>query len=70
MTDREIILKELRRRRRIGVTPYHIIDRFGITKLASRVSELISEGHRIEKGWQEVETKRGKVTRVRVYRLA
>ena len=64
-TQREMIIKYLKRGKRL--TALGAIDQFGCTKLATRVSELIDQGHRINKQWIEVKDRFGVARRVMQY---
>jgi len=52
------------------LTPLDALDMVGTTKLATRVSELIREGHtEIRKEWAEVTDRNGETVRVMSYRI-
>ena len=53
------------------LTPLQALDLFGTTKLATRISELIDEGHtEIEKQWVWVPSRDGDMIRVKRYSIA
>ena len=53
------------------LTPLQALDLFGTTKLATRISELIDEGHtEIEKQWVWVPSRAGDMIRVKRYSIS
>ena len=52
------------------ITPMDAIHQIGCTKLATRISELIRDGHRIEKDTVSYENWRGQPRHFTRYRLA
>jgi len=53
----------------VHISPWIAIDKFGCTKLSTRIGELISAGHEIEKGWIEGKNQNGYPVKVRKYWL-
>ena len=66
-THKEQILKYLTNH--VSITPWIAIEKFGCTKLATRIGELISLGYEIEKGWLEGKNRNGHKVKVRKYWL-
>jgi len=71
-----IITKDTQQRRVLDymaefgwITQFEALKELGIMRLSSRISELISMGVEIEKGWNEIINRYGEVVRVRKYRL-
>ncbi len=52
------------------LTPWTAIEKFGCTKLATRISELIDQGWKINKDWHRTENSKGYKVRVRKYSLS
>ena len=53
-----------------AIDPLTSWTQLGIYRLAARIHDLVSEGHRIEKDWRTVHNSYGEKVRVRTYRLA
>lgn len=52
----------------VGITPMEAFINLGITKLSTRVGEMIRRGYKIEKTTVNVPTRYGKMARVTRYR--
>ena len=52
-----------------GITPMEAFNNLRITKLATRVSELISEGYRINKEFESHKNSDGEIVRYMRYKL-
>ena len=52
------------------LTPMEAFRELHITKLATRIGELIADGWQIEKGWEEHTNADGETSRYRVYSLS
>ena len=66
-TQHERILKYLKHHRQI--TPMDAFNELGITKLSTRISELIGMGYPIKKDWGEGLDRYGDKVRFMTYRL-
>lgn len=66
--QREQIVRYLKRH--ASIDPWTANIKLGISKLATRVSELRRQGVKIQKEWKAITTRNGKKTKVRAYRLA
>ena len=53
-----------------SLTPMEAFRELHITKLATRIGELIADGCQIEKGWEESTNADGESSRYRTYKLA
>lgn len=56
MSQHQAIIKFLKNHKRI--TPWSAIEHLRITKLSTRIGELIAQGHKIKKQWLEKDGKR------------
>lgn len=52
-----------------SITPMDAFNDLGITKLSTRIGELVQRGHAIGKRWEQAENRFGKVTHFRRYWL-
>ena len=68
MNQREMILQYMRENG--SITPMEAIEHIGCTKLATRISELIDEGHEIIKDPIQNRNRWGKRVHYMRYRLA
>lgn len=66
-TQSEMILAHLKRGKKL--TALGAIDQFGVTKLATRISELIDQGYAINKRWIEVKDRFGVERKVMQYSM-
>lgn len=63
------VISYLKRNSRRGITGIEALTNLGIIHLASRISDLISAGHKISKDWVTVKNRFGESIRIRRYRL-
>ncbi len=67
MTQKEKVLKYLQSGK--GLTTMQAINKWGITRLGSRIFELREDGHHITTNMKQVKTRDGDKTIVAEYRL-
>lgn len=67
-TQHSMILSHLKMRK--PITAMAAWENYGISKLATRVSEMIESGVAIEKRWITIQNRDGKDIRVMQYRLS
>lgn len=67
MTQRDAIIKYIEEHG--SITPMDAYEALGITKLATRISEMIREGTPVYKSWEESENRYGEKVRFMRYTL-
>ena len=68
-TQKEEILACLKRRKRMGITPFEAFERYGITRLADVVYNLREDGHKITTNMIEGTDRRGRKVKYAQYVL-
>lgn len=63
------IVAYLKRHSRSGITGLEALTQLGVIHLSSRITDLVSSGHKIRKDWVTVNNRFGEAVRVRRYRL-
>ena len=69
MKKNETQAQQIRRyvRQNGSITPMEAFFELGVTKLATRISEMQKDGWDVKKGWMEYQQPSGKTVRVRQY---
>lgn len=67
-SQRELVLKYLQTHK-TGITPLQAMEKFGVERLAARISDLKEDGHPIVKNMVVVKNRFGDKCRVAQYRL-
>lgn len=70
LTQKELILKHLKKHRKRGITDTEAREIYGISRLSGRIFDLKDDGWNITCEWKNGRTRYGKKTRYKVYRLS
>lgn len=69
LTQKEIVLKHLKKYRVSGISDNDARDLYGIRRLSGRIHDLRLDGYKIETEWHHTKNRYGKKTRYGTYRL-
>lgn len=69
ITQKQLILKHLKRNRKSGISDTQARELYGINRLSGRIYDLKADGYKIIFEWKNGMTRYGKKTRYKVYKL-
>lgn len=70
LTQKEIVLKHLKKYKKRGISDAEARDLYGIGRLSGRIFDLKKDGWNITFEWKNCTTRYGKKSHYKVYKLA